>query len=195
VKFTLVHIFPNGTERPVSVPMPTVGKAAALAAQSLLDNRRATKDEAQSFADYLATRMHVGRTLTHWPSRYAARIECAETIAAPDPSSLRLTTPQTRTDLGAAGETWEVRTGGPLSLRTIYCRWTADDWHWVTEDPVMLEGGSFFTGGRQQPHKAGDLSAWTMRGDGRRGSSCHILVPDRQLPQDAPTDRLLLPAE
>ncbi|MFF3982934.1 hypothetical protein [Streptomyces sp. NPDC001828] len=194
MKFTLVHIFPNGTERPVSVPMPTVGKAAALAAQSLLDNRRATKGEAQSFADYLATHMHVGTTLTHWPSRYAARVECAETIAEPDPSALRITKPKKRTYLGVEAETWEVRTGGPLSLRTIYLRWTADDRHWVTEDPVMLENGSFFTGGGPQPHQAGDLSAWTMRGDGRRGSACHILVPDRQLPQDAPTDRLLLPA-
>ncbi|MFI8944170.1 hypothetical protein [Streptomyces syringium] len=192
MKFTLVHIFPNGTEQPVSVPMPTIGKAAALAAQSLLDNRRATKDEAKSFADYLTNHVHVGKTLTHWPSRYAARIECAETIAEPDPSSLRVTKPQ-KGNFGAEAERWEVRTGGPLSLRTIYLRWTADDCHWATTDPVMLENGTFFTGGGPRPHKAGDLSAWTLRGDGRK-RSCRIIVPERRLPQDAPTDRLLLPA-
>ncbi|MFE5847905.1 hypothetical protein ACFQ7N_40415, partial [Streptomyces niveus] len=163
MKFTLVHIFPNGTEQPVSVPMPTIGKAAALAAQSLLDNRRATKDEAAAFADYLKKHVYVGRTLTHWPSRYAARIECAGTIAEPDQSSLRLTKPQKCTypgaGAGAEAETWEVRTGGSLSLRTIYRRWTADDRHWVPEDPVMLDSGAFHTGGGPQPHKAGDLFA------------------------------------
>lgn len=192
MKFTLVHIFPDGTERPVSVPMPTVGKAAALAAQSLLDNRRATKGEAASFAEFLATR-HVGETLTHGPSQYAARIECAETITQPHPNSLRVTKPQRR-NFGAEADTWEVRTGGAFSLRTHYLRWAADGQHWVSEDPVMLGNGTFYTSGGHQPHQAGDLSAWTMRGDGRRGPSCHILVPQRQLPQDAPTDRLLLPA-
>lgn len=194
MKFMLVHIFPNGTEQPVSVPVPTVGQAARLAAQSLIDNRRATRDEAKSFANHLTRHMHVGKTLTHGPSRYAARIECAETIAEPDPNSLRVTKPQKRTySPDAEAETWEVRTGGPLSLRTVYRRWTADDQHWVTEDPVMLEGGTFSTGGGPQRHHAGDLSAWTMRGDGFKPSCC-ILVPERLLPPDAPTDRLLLPA-
>ncbi|GHH54973.1 hypothetical protein [Streptomyces candidus] len=194
MKFTLVHTFPNGTERPVSVPMPTIGKAAALAAQSLHDNRRATKDEARSFADHLTT-MPVGRSLTHWPSRYAARIECAETITAPDPSSLRITKVQKVTDLNdAEAETWEVRTGGPHSLRTVYRRWVADGHHWATADPVMLDSGSFFTGGGPRQHKAGDLYAWTVQGDGRK-RPFYILAPERQLPQDAPTNAFLLPAK
>ncbi|MFD8387390.1 hypothetical protein ACFV2X_54490 [Streptomyces sp. NPDC059679] len=193
MKYTLVHTFPDGTERPVSAPLPTIGKAAALAARSLHDNRRAAKDEAAAFADYLAT-MPVGKPLTHWPSGYAARIECAETIAAPDPGSLRVTKARKGTYLGIEAETWEVRTGGPFSLRTVYRRWVADGQHWVTNDPVMLNNGSFYTGGGPQPHTAGDLYARTIRGDGRK-RPFYILAPERQLPQDAPTDQLLLPAK
>lgn len=192
MEFTLVHTFPNGTERRVSVPLPSIAKAAAAAARSLLDNRRATKDEAAAFADYLA-KMPVGQPLLHWPSRYAARIECAGTIAPQAPGSLRITKIQKCRYLGTEAERWEVRTGGTFSLRTVYRRWVADGQHWVTSDPVMVDNGSFHIGGGPQPHKAGDLYAWTIRGDGRK-RPFYILTPERQLPQDAPTNQLLLPA-
>ncbi|MFD3890822.1 hypothetical protein [Streptomyces microflavus] len=192
MKLRLVHIFPNGTERPVSEPQPTLRKAAGLAAQSLIDNGRAGKSEANEFADYLATSMHVGATLTHNSSGYAARIELAQFGKVPEQSSLRITKVQKRTYGGVEAECWDVRTGGHLSLRTCYLRWTTDGQHWVVADPVMRDDGVFYKGAEYQPHRAGDLFAWTMRGDGRR-HPCYVLVPDRQLPRDAPTDRLLLP--
>ncbi|RPK32380.1 hypothetical protein EES39_38500 [Streptomyces sp. ADI92-24] len=85
MKFTLVHIFPNGTERPVSVPSPAIRKAANLAAMSLHDNRRASKADAQEFAAQL-TALPVGQTLTHEASGYAARIERADATTPTEPN-------------------------------------------------------------------------------------------------------------
>ncbi|MDW8804334.1 hypothetical protein P1P68_05895 [Streptomyces scabiei] len=192
MKYTLVHLFPSGEERPVSIPFQTVGKAAAAAARSLHDNGRATKEAAQNFAGYLA-KMPTGKVLKHGPSGYAARIELAEKVTAPDQGNpLRVTKPQRVQYLSAWAEVWEARTHGPASVRTLYLRWVEDGEHWITHDPVMFEDGSFYTGGENRRHAAGDLYARTVQGEWRRGTF-HILVPERQLPQDAPTDQLLLP--
>jgi hypothetical protein len=193
VKYTLVHLFPNGEERPVSGPFPTVGKAVAFAALSLHDNGRATRADAQEFAAYL-TKLTVGQSLKHGPSGYAARIEAAEKVTAPDPGKpLRITKTARVEYFDAWADTWEVRTHGPASVRTLYRRWVEDGEHWLTHDPVMLESGAFYIGGENRRHAAGDLYARTVRGT-VGGGTFHTLVPERQLPPGAPTDRLLLSA-
>ncbi|WP_329021176.1 hypothetical protein [Streptomyces sp. NBC_01601] len=88
MKFTLVHLFPNGTERPVSAPSPTIRKAANLAAMSLHDNGRASKAEAQTFAAQLSA-LPVGQSLTHEASGYAARIERADATTSTEPHQSR----------------------------------------------------------------------------------------------------------
>ncbi|MFJ5645888.1 hypothetical protein [Streptomyces sp. NPDC093223] len=189
--YTLVHTFPSGEERRVSTPFPTIDKAAAAAALSLRDNGRASRPEAESFASFLAE-TEVRRSLKHASSGYAARIEPVDAITAPAPGTpLRVTPTHEISYHGAAAEVWEVRTRGAASLRTMYCRWTEDGEHWITHDPVMLPSGTFYTGGEARPHKAGDLYARTVRGAMRSGTF-HLLIPERQLPQDAPTDQLLL---
>ncbi|MFF5019040.1 hypothetical protein [Streptomyces sp. NPDC001165] len=189
MKYTLVHRFPDGEERSVPTAFESVSAAASFAGRWLVDNERAAEGAAHSFARFLAE-TEVGRSLTHEASGYAARIELAEKVTLPDPAGpLRVTKPR-RLKYEAWAEVWEVRTHGPASLRTLYHRWTEDGEHLVKHDPIMLKSGSFYIGGEFRRHKAGDLYATTIQG---RGAATLTLLPQRQLPQDAPTDRLLLP--
>ncbi|WP_338704380.1 hypothetical protein V2W30_41390 (plasmid) [Streptomyces sp. Q6] len=191
--YSLVLAAPARDEQRAAAPVASIGEAAARAADALWLSGQVTRESAQAFARLL-TEEPVGDTLRHAPTGFRARIEWAGQASEPAPGTvLRITKPRTIAyghRPGDRAESWEVRTHGATSLRTLYLRWLHDGSHDGPRETVMSANGSLFSSTEVRHHRAGDVHARTVYGS---MPHLHTVVALHQIAPDAPTDCLILP--